>query len=487
MRKRTVLVTGATGYIGGRLVPALVDRGYHVRCLVRHPEKARGRFDERVEIVGGDLLQPSSLSAEQFDAGTAYYLVHALASSGDLSEEETAAATNFVRSALEGGVERIIYLGALGSGSTSSPHLATRHDVGRILRDSGIPTIELRASIVLGSGSLSFEMIRALVERLPIMITPRWVSRQAQPIAIEDVISYLVAALEVPLATSEVVEIGGADRASYRDMLLEYARQRGLRRAIIPVKVLTPRLSSLWLKLITPLHARAGRRLIESVREDTIVRSTRAHELFRDVKPRGMRAAFQRALANEDREFVETHWSDPASSRGRSQSWHGVRFGMRRVDSRAIDVSVSARQAFAPIARIGGTTGWYYANALWRLRGFADLLLGGVGVRRGRRHPERLLPGDALDFWRVEEMIPDQLLRLHAEMKLPGRAWLQFEVSGESPVVIRQTATFDPIGLFGLLYWYALYPVHALMFAGMLRAIARSAEEKPKEARTRVR
>ena len=484
MRKQTVLVTGATGYIGGRLVPALVQRGYHVRCLVRHPEKACGRFDESVEIVGGDLLQYESLSVEHFDAGTAYYLVHALATSGDLGEEEVAAATNFVRSARDGGVERIIYLGALGSGSASSPHLATRHDVGRILRDSGIPTLEFRASIVLGSGSLSFEMIRALVERLPVMITPRWVSRRAQPIAIEDVISYLVAALEVPLAASEIVEIGGADRASYRDMLLEYARQRGLRRAIVPVPVLTPRLSSLWLKLITPLHARAGRRLIESVREDTIVRDTRARELFAGVKPHGMRAAFQRALANEDREFFETHWSDPDSSRGHSQSWHGVRFGARRVDSRAVEVNVSARQAFAPIARIGGTTGWYYANALWRVRGFADLLFGGVGVRRGRRHPERLLAGDALDFWRVEEIIPDRLLRLHAEMKLPGRAWLQFEVSDASPVVIRQTATFDPIGLFGLLYWYALYPVHALMFAGMLRAIARSAEEQPKTAQT---
>ena len=298
-------------------------------------------------------------------------------------------------------------------------------------------------------------------------------------------ISYLVAALEIPLATSEIVEIGGADRASYRDMLLEYAKQRGLRRLIVPVKVLTPKLSGAWLALITPLHVRAGRRLIESVREDTIVRDTRARELFPHArKPRGMRAAFQRALANEDHEFAEMHWSDPVSSHGPARNWHGVRFGVRRVDSRAVEVNVSARQAFAPIARIGGTTGWYYANALWRLRGFADLLAGGVGVRRGRRHPERLLAGDALDFWRVEETIPDRPPRLHAEMKLPGRAWLQFEVSGAALVVIRQTATFDPIGLFGLLYWYALYPVHALMFAGMLRAIARSAEERPKAAQT---
>ena len=473
-RTHTVLVTGATGYIGGRLVPALLERGYRVRCLVRHPERARGRLAPEVEIVGGDLLQPDSLSVDEFDARAAYYLVHSLATSGDLEVEEAAAAENFARLARQGGIERLVYLGGLGSAASESPHLASRHDVGRILRHSGIPTLELRASIVLGSGSLSFEMIRALVERLPVMVAPRWVTRQAQPIAIEDVIAYLVAALEVSMTTSEVVEIGGADRAAYRDMLLEYARQRELRRVIIPVPVLTPQLSSLWLKLITPLHARAGRRLIESMREDTIVRNERARELLSDVKPRGMREAFRRALANEDREFASTHWSDALSSRGRAQNWHGVRFGARRVDSRAVEVDASPRKAFTPIARIGGTTGWYYANALWRLRGLFDLLAGGVGVRRGRRHPERLLVGDALDFWRVEEMIPDRLLRLHAEMKLPGRAWLQFEIAGDGPVVIRQTATFDPVGLFGLLYWYALYPVHALMFAGMLRAIAQS-------------
>jgi hypothetical protein len=242
----------------------------------------------------------------------------------------------------------------------------------------------------------------------------------------------------------------------------------------LPVPVLTPELSSLWIGLITPVQQRTGRKLIESVRHDTVVSSARAHELFPWIRPRGMRAAIERALVNEDREFALTHWSDSQSTRGRPRNWHGVRFGVRRVDSRAVVVNVNAQRAFAPIARIGGTTGWYYANALWRLRGFLDLVSGGVGVRRGRRHPQRLLPGDALDFWRVEEVIPDRLLRLHAELKLPGRAWLQFEVSGDGPVVIRQTATFDPIGLFGLLYWYSLYPVHTLMFKGMLRAIVRS-------------
>ena len=368
-----------------------------------------------------------------------------------------------------------MYLGGLGETGALSPHLATRQAVGKILRESGVETLEFRASIILGSGSLSFEMIRALVERLPVMVTPRWVQSQAQPIAIEDVIAYLVAAVEVSTDGSECVEIGGADRASYLDLLREYARQRGLRRSMLRVPLLSPRLSGLWLTLVTPLHARVGRRLLEGVRNDTVVTDDRARELFPRIHPRGFKDAIQRALANEDREFAATHWSDPLSSGALAKSWHGVRFGGRRVDSRAVQLDVSPAQAFAPVARIGGTTGWYYANALWRVRGFFDLVAGGVGLRRGRRHPEQVHPGDSLDFWRVEAVEPNRLLRLHAEMKLPGRAWLQFEVTGDGPVVLRQTATFDPVGLFGLLYWYALYPIHALMFEGMLDAIAESA------------
>jgi uncharacterized protein YbjT (DUF2867 family) len=472
---RLVLVTGATGYVGGRLLAPLLSRGHRVRCLARRPREARRRLPAGVDIVGGDVLQPETLSQAMSGVDTAFYLVHSLGSNRDIWREEADAATNFAHAAEYARVRRIIYLGALGGDRPLSPHLMTRREVGRILRSGGIPVIEFQASIILGSGSLSFEMIRALIERLPVMVTPRWVTQDAQPIAIDDVVEYLVSAIEIPLRQNEVVEIGGADRASYLDLLREYARQRGLHRSMIRVPILSLRLSGLWLALITPLHARVGRRLLESVRSDTVVTSVRARELFPAIHPRSVREAIERALANEDREFARTHWSDPMSSGLTIRSWHGVRFGVRRVDSRAVELDVTPAQAFAPIARIGGTTGWYYANALWRVRGFIDLLVGGVGVRRGRRHPKQLHPGDSLDFWRVEAVEPNRLLRLHAEMRMPGRAWLQFEVTGNRPVTLRQTATFDPIGLFGLLYWYSLYPVHALMFRGMLASIARSA------------
>jgi len=344
--------------------------------------------------------------------------------------------------------------------------------VGEILRSSDVPVIEFRASIILGSGSLSFEMIRALVERLPVMICPRWVSTPAQPIAIEDVVAYLIEALSLPAGESRVFEIGGADQVSYADIMREYARQRGLRRWMISVPVLTPRLSSLWLGLVTPAYARVGRKLVDSLRHPTVVRDASATRMF-SFRPRGLCDAMERALHNEDQEFAQTRWSDALSSGGRLQSWGGLRFGTRNVDSRVIQVNVPPKIAFAPIRRIGGATGWYFANFLWRLRGFLDLLAGGVGLRRGRRNPETLQVGDILDFWRVEEFDADRRLRLVAEMKVPGRAWLEFEVTGDSTnSIIRQTAIFDPLGLFGLIYWYGLYPLHRWIFAGMVRKIA---------------
>jgi hypothetical protein len=364
----------------------------------------------------------------------------------------------------------------LGRGDNLSSHLRSRQEVGRILRESGVETIEFRASIVIGSGSLSFEMVRTLVNRLPVMITPKWVRTEAQPIAIEDLVAYLVAGLDVDLDGSRTFEIGGADRVSYGGIMREFARQRGLKRPMIPVPVLTPWLSARWLGLVTPLYARVGQKLLTSVKNQTVVEDTSALDVF-PIRPRGIAAAIERALHSEDQALAATRWSDALSSQGTIRSWAGVRFLSRIVDSRTVHVAGTASRSFAPIRRIGGTVGWYYGDWLWHLRGFLDLLVGGVGTRRGRRDPEHVLPGDPLDFWRVEAVEPDHLLRLQAEMKVPGRAWLEFEVTEDATgSVIRQTAIFDPVGLFGLAYWYALYPLHRLVFAGMLAGIARTAE-----------
>lgn len=411
------------------------------------------------------------------DVAAAYYMVHSMGSSGDFADLDRRAAANFGEAASRAGVHRVVYLGGLGrSREELSPHLRSRHETGETLRASGIGVIELRASIVLGSGSLSFELIRALVERLPAMICPRWVQVKAQPIAIEDLIAYLIGSLELPDGGSRVFEIGGADQVSYEEIMREYAHQRGLRRVFISVPVLTPKLSSLWLGLTTPVYARVGRKLIESVRNPTVVTDDAALSAF-DVRPMNLSDAISRAMRNEDRNFAQSRWSDAISSAGHPKSWGGVKFGTRLVDSRTAVTSVDSRTAFAPIRRLGGGRGWYHANWLWRLRGFIDLLVGGVGMRRGRRDPEELKPGDALDFWRVEAYEPDHLLRLAGEMKLPGRAWLEFEVQPvEGGSEIRQTTVFDPVGLGGLVYWYGIYPLHARIFGGMLRAIARRAE-----------
>ena len=471
-----VCLTGGTGYIGGRLLPLLEARGFQVRCLTRRPQSLQSHVSSTTEVVRADMLDSDSLTAALQDVEVAYYLVHSMGARGDFEEDDRQAAANFAVAARETGVRRVIYLGGLGDPQQRlSPHLRSRQEVGEILQSSGVQVIELRASIIIGSGSLSFELIRALVEKLPVMICPRWVSTQAQPIAVEDVLEYLLAALDLQDEQSRVFEIGGPDQVSYKDIMREYARQRGLRRLMLSVPVLTPRLSSLWLGLVTPVYARVGRKLIEGVRNPTLVRDASALEAFA-IRPRGLGDAIRRALVNEDHELAETRWSDALSSGGDPPQWGGRRFGSRIVDSRAVDVLVPADVAFGPIRRIGGPTGWYCANWLWRIRGFLDLLVGGVGMRRGRRDPDNVRIGDALDFWRVEAFEPDRRLRLAAEMRLPGRAWLEFEVSEhEGKSRIRQTALFDPVGLLGRAYWYALYPLHQVVFAGMLKGIARAA------------
>jgi len=472
-----VCLTGGTGYIGGRLLPLLEDRGLRVRCLTRRPESLQGQVADTTEVVQADVLDPESLSSVLKDVDTAYYLVHSMGAHGDFEEDDRKGAANFAAAAKQSGVRRIVYLGGLGDSTQKlSPHLRSRHEVGEVLRSSESQVIEFRASIIIGSGSLSFELIRSLVERLPMMICPRWVATPAQPIAVEDILDYLLAALDLEAGESQVFEIGGPDQVSYGDIMGEYARQRGLRRMMISVPVLTPHLSSLWLGLVTPVYARVGRKLIEGVRNPTLVRDTAALDVF-DIQPRGLREAIQRALVNEDQRFAETRWSDALSSGSEPQTWGGVRFESRIVDSRVATVDVTPDVAFAPIQRIGGETGWYYATWLWHIRGWLDLLVGGVGMRRGRRDPVNLRVGDALDFWRVEGFEPNERLRLAAEMRVPGRAWLEFEVSGsDEESQIRQTAIFDPVGLPGLAYWYALYPLHQLVFARMLKGIARAAE-----------
>jgi len=472
-----ILLTGATGYVGGRLLHVFEAAGRPVRCVARRPDDLRARVAPTTEVVRGDVLDRASLDAAMPGVATAYYLVHSMARGERFEAADREAARHFGRAAAAAGVRRIVYLGGLGDPDEHlSAHLRSRHETGAVLRAAGVPVVEFRASIVIGGGSLSFEMVRALVERLPVMITPRWVDVRAQPIAVGDVLAYLAAALDLPDDESRIYEIGGPDVVSYGDLMREYARQRGLTRLMIPVPVLTPRLSSLWLGLVTPVYARIGRTLVDSIRHPTVVRDRAAGERFA-ISPLGVREAMALALRNEDREIAETRWSDARSAAGPERQYGGARFGNRLVDTRSIVVDAPPARASRAVERIGGATGWYYAGWLWTLRGWLDLLVGGVGMRRGRRDQHHLLPGDVVDCWRVEAVEPGRRLRLVAEMKLPGRAWLTFEIAPEGRGArITQTATFDPAGLAGLAYWYGIWPLHELVFAGMLRGIGRAAE-----------
>ena len=471
-----ILLTGASGYIGGRLLRSLEDQGYRVRCVARRPDILKQKVGPSTDVVAGDVLDRASLDSALRGADVAYYMVHSMSSTGSFEKTDRQAAKNFSEAAKAAGVKGIIYVGGLGSDEEAlSPHLRSRHEVGDILRQSGVPVLEFRASAVIGSGSASFELVRALVERLPVMVTPKWVKGKAQPIAIDDVLEYLIEALRIPLSKYCMYEIGGADKVSYADLMHVYGRQRGIDPLIIPVPVLTPWLSSLWLGLITPLYARIGRAIIESIVHVTVVRDDAALTTF-SVRPMGVEEAVRRALAHEETHFSATRWSDALSSSGKLPSWGGVKFGTRLVDSRTVRIAVPPAVVFKCIERIGGDTGWYAWNWLWKLRGFIDLLQGGVGLRRGRPSITTLRVGDTVDSWRVEALEPNRRLRLFSEMKLPGRAWLEFEVTGAgSSATIRQTAIFDPVGLEGQFYWYSLYVPHELVFKGMLQGIAQAA------------
>ena len=458
----------------------LLGEGYRLRGMSRNGEGLRAKWGEDIEVVEANVLDASTLPAAMDGVTTAYYLIHSMESGKEFGELERQSAWNFAEAAKQAGVKRIIYLGGLADESEGlSPHMKSRMETGRILRNSGIPTLEFRASIVLGAGSLSFEMIRALEQRLPIMITPRWVRVQAQPIAVEDLLSYLVDALTLADEDLGIYEIGGADVVSYKQIMQGYADERGLKRIYLPVPILSPKISSLWLGLVTPLLARVGRKLIESVTHPSVVQNPKALEVF-DVQPKGVKAAIKEALAEEEAGFAITRWSDALSAGDTHRTWAGERFGSRLLDTRTVTSEVSPEEVYRSMLRIGGDTGWYYATFLWKIRGYIDEWLGGVGMRRGRRHPEELIPGDVLDCWRVEKVEEGRLLRLRAEMKLPGRAWLEFEVTPEEGggSTLRQTASFDPKGLSGLSYWYGIYGLHELVFRGMAKGLVADAERR---------
>lgn len=481
-----VLVTGATGYIGGRLVPRLLEAGYRVRCLVRDARRLKGRpWSDQVEVVEGDATRPETLPPAMAGVWAAYYFIHSLSDTANYQQRDIAVARGFSQAAAAAGVERIIYLGGLGDPAADlSVHLRSRQETGAALGAGGVPVTEFRAAVIVGSGSLSFEMIRHLTERLPVMICPRWVFTRIQPIAIRDVLSYLVASLKLPVAhATRVIEIGGADVVSYGDMMKGYARVRGLRRVLIPVPVLTPHLSAHWVNWMTPVNAGIVYPLIEGLRNEVVVRDDLATRLFPDIAPVDYDTAVRQALASLVAGQVETTWTDSMTSSCRdARPVELTSDAGMQIERRELVVAAPPEAVYAVFSGLGGDRGWLYANWLWRLRGIADRLVGGPGFRRGRRNPDEVRVGDALDFWRVEAVEVGRLMRLHAEMKLPGEAWLQFQAlpRSDGQTLLTQTAFLAPKGLSGLAYWYGMYPFHGAIFGNMIRAIGARAEVRAK-------
>jgi uncharacterized protein YbjT (DUF2867 family)/uncharacterized protein YndB with AHSA1/START domain len=472
-----VLVTGATGYIGGRLVPRLLEAGHRVRCLAREPRKLDGRAwaaDPRVEIVAGDAADAPSLRRAMEGCGQAFYLVHSMITAAEAyAERDRAMARSFAAAAQEAGLERIVYLGGLGElGKGLSEHLASRREVEEVLASGRTPVTVLRAAMIIGSGSASFEILRYLVERLPVMVTPRWVKTESQPIAVRNVVQYLVDCLAVKETTGRTLDIGGPDILSYRELMRVMAEERGLpRRLVIPVPVLTPRLSSLWIHLVTPISARIARPLAEGLRNRVVCRSDEAGRLM-PQKLLTVREAIRAALDRVAHEDVPTSWSMAGPIPG-DPDWAG---GTVFTDRRSLVIEAPPEAVWRAVVRIGGGHGWYAADGLWRLRGAMDRLVGGPGLRRGRRDPDEVGYGEALDFWRVTGLERGRRLSLRAEMKLPGEALLEFQVLPEGGKTrLSQIARFRPKGLAGLAYWYGVLPVHGIVFAGMVHGIRKAA------------
>lgn len=484
-----IAVIGATGYVGGRLVPELLAAGHDVRCLARNPDRlATVEWRADVDVVTADVLDRSSLVDALAGVEAVYYLVHAMGTAADFERTDRLGAENTREAAATAGVGQIIYLGGLGDelAGELSPHLASRHEVGRVLADGDVTVTELRAAVIIGSGSASFEMLRHLTEVLPLMTCPRWVTRtQCQPIAIADVLHYLIAALDLRGYGSEVFEIGGPDVLTYRDMMLRYADAAGLgRRVIVPVPVLTPRLSSHWVNLVTPLPYGLARPLVESLINDVVVSPERDIARVVDHSPYTLDEAIRRALAVVQDLAVRTSWMDsaplstPASPVPQDPDWAG---GTVLRDRQEVACAASPDALFEVVSGIGAARGWYVADSLWALRGWIDKLVGGVGMRRGRRHPDHLRVGDALDFFRVEAYEPPRLLRLRAEMKVPGDAWLEWRVEptpeGASRLV--QSARFHPRGIGGRAYWWVLLPAHKVIWRRLAERLALAAAGAP--------
>jgi uncharacterized protein YbjT (DUF2867 family) len=478
-----IAVTGVTGYIGGRLVPQLLAAGHEVVCLARKPEKLENRpWQQDVEVRRCDVLEADQVAAALEGCDAAYYLIHSMGSAGDFAEADRLAAANFSAAAAANHVARIVYLGGLGTDEDLSRHLASRQEVGAVLAAGGTPVTEMRAAVVIGSGSVSFEMLRYLTEVLPVMTTPRWVETRCQPIAIHDVLAYLVAALDDDPG-SHTYELGGPDIVTYREMMQVYAEVAGLRRRLIlPVPVLSPRLSSLWIGLVTPLPVGVARPLVDSLRNEVIVRDDGADRF--GLEPMPLRAAIEQALDLHEHPEVPSRWSDASTGPARPFDWDPEwAGGTLLTNAHIVATPATMQDLYWAFSRIGGAVGYYAFDRAWRARGALDTLVGGVGLRRGRRHPEEVRLQDTIDFWRVSAIAPGERLQLSAEMRLPGDAWLEWRIRvvGESRI-LEQTSYFRPRGLAGRLYWYAMLPLHRLVLGRMARKIAAAAEARSRRS-----